>query len=211
MRGWEGRARGCLDRDQPGSVVVASVGTSKQRHPAVKTAPQGLYHGRMDGHSPLHQQGPLWPLQRVWAGRGPAVAEQQPQPGVGSVTGGDLHVDGLPEQLHHGVVAGAVVGAVVLVCKRTSWGPTHRNPPAKRPVTQAGPQAWSDRTHPPAGRTLRSGALTFGQPELQTEGSGLCLRNGGRESQHPNINWEGVAAHGVAAADSEPAENETLA
>lgn len=70
------------------------------------------------GDLPLLQQGPLRLLQRVCAGRGPTLMEQQPEVGVGSVTDGDLHVDGIPEHLHHRVVTSTVVGAVVFVYKR---------------------------------------------------------------------------------------------
>lgn len=69
------------------------------------------------GHLPLHQQGPLRLLQGVRAGRGPTLMEQQPEVGVGSVTDGDLHVDGILEHLHHRVVTSTVVGAVVFVYK----------------------------------------------------------------------------------------------
>lgn len=44
--------------------------------------------------------------------------QQQPQVGVRPVAQGDLHVDGVPEQLHHRVVTRAVVGTVVSICKR---------------------------------------------------------------------------------------------
>lgn len=160
-------------------------------------------------------------LGRAWPSGAGAAAQAR----VGSALGGDLRVDGLPQQPHHGAVASAVVGAVVLVCKRR-----------RRPRSEhwpGGPQAaWAGLPPPgsprPSGLSprqglrpevtgltcrpgTRAGALTFGQPELQREGSGLHLGKGGRERPHPNIDWEGAAAHGVAAADSELVRNEASA
>lgn len=42
--------------------------------------------------------------------------------------------------------------------------------------------------------------------EFQSEGSRLGLSEGWWEGDNVNVNWKGVAAHRVAAADSEPAE-----
>lgn len=71
--GRERQTCGFLHRDQLGLVVVSSVGASSQRHAQSGWALRDSTTGARRRHSPLHQQGPLELVQRVWAGRGPAL------------------------------------------------------------------------------------------------------------------------------------------
>lgn len=71
--------------------------------------------------SPVHQDGPLGLGRGVGAGGRPAVVQDQHQVGVRLLQEANLHVDGVPEHPHQGVVAVGVVGAVALV-----WGKGER-------------------------------------------------------------------------------------